>query len=58
MATYQDPNTPKQVAVDAYRQAVGISALFDMLSQPLPGKERKAGIPAQSSGNRKIVVDY
>ena len=58
MATYQDPNTPKQVAVDAYRQAVGISALFDMLSQPLPGKERKAGRPAQPSGNRKIVVDY
>lgn len=61
MDTYQNPNTPKAVAVDSYRQAVGISALFDMLSKPLPAKEPKAtnaGKPSPANDRRRIVVDY
>ena len=54
METYNNPDTPKKIAVDAYQQAVGISNLFDMLSQPMPGKSDK-----QPGGKqRRIEVDY
>ena len=53
MATYNSPDTPKKIAVDAYQQAVGISNLFDMLSQPMPGKEGKS-----TGKQRRIEVDY
>ena len=37
METYNDPNTPKAVAVEAYKQAVGIAGIFETMAQPLPG---------------------
>lgn len=51
METYNNPNTPKSAAVDAYKQAMGIAGLFEMMAQPLPGKN-------SGDKQRRIVVDY
>ena len=43
METYNDPNTPKSVAVEAYKQAVGIAGIFETMAQPLPGAGNGSG---------------